>query len=292
MYELRLGVMGRTETGNAADAPGNGVDFTARLYSPPIAERWRALAAYEYYSARPIEGRVTRQRAGVGAEWRAPDVTVEGIAWVNWDAVDRGGATLAAAWTPDDRWRLGADGELYAVDTPLRAQYYGITANALGASAGYAWNESRSTFFGLRGLDFSDGNQRRIARFAWAERVVDRPHLDVTLRPELYASSNTRLDAPYFNPQSDRAAALAVDIEHVVWRRYDTSFGQRLVLTGGAYWQEGYGTGPIGAARYEQVWRNDPWTELRYGVEVNRRIYDGVGENALILFASLVHRFR
>ena len=134
---------------------------------------------------------------------------------------------------------------------------------------------------GVRGLDFSDGNQRRIARFAFAERVVDRPHLDVTLRPELYASSNTRLDAPYFNPQSDRSAALAVDIEHVIWRFYDRSFGQRLVLTGGAYWQENYGTGAIGAARYEQVWRNDPWTEVRYGVEVNRRIYDGAARERL-----------
>jgi biofilm PGA synthesis protein PgaA len=144
---------------------------------------------------------------------------------------------------------------------------------------------------GVRGLDFSDGNQRRIARFVFAERVVDRPHLDVTLRPELYASTNTRTDAPYFNPSADGSAALSVDIEHVIWRFYDQSFGQRLVLTGGAYWQENYGTGAIGAARYEQVWRNDPWTEVRYGVEVNRRLYDGVGENAFVLFANLVQRF-
>ena len=291
MYELRAAFNGRRETGNASGAPGNGLDFNARLYSPPIAERWRAIAAYDYLTAKPIEGRVTRQRAGLGAEWRAPDVTVEAIGWANWDAIDKGGATLAATWTPDDHWTFVADGELYSLDTPLRAQYYGITANAAGVSAGYAWNESRSMFLGVRGLDFSDGNQRRIARFAFAERVVDRPHLDVTLRPEFYASTNTRLDAPYFNPQSDRALALSVDIEHVIWRFYDRSFGQRLVLTGGAYWQEDYGTGPIGAARYEQVWRSDPWTEVRYGVEVNRRLYDGVGENAFVLFANLVQRF-
>jgi biofilm PGA synthesis protein PgaA len=291
MFELRAEVSGRRESGSSRAAPGDGAAATARLYSPPIAERWRAIAAAGYFFAEPVEGRVTRNRAGVGAEWRAPDLTVEGIAWTNGGQVDRGGASIAANWTPNDHWSFGAEGERFAVDTPLRALYYGTTANALGASAGYAWHESRAVFLGLRGLDFSDGNRRRFARLAFAERVVDRPHLDVTLRPQLYASRNTLEGAPYFNPSRDREASLAVDVEHVLWREYEKSFGHRAVLAGGAYWQKDFGTGAIGSARYEQVWRHDPYTELRYGIEWNRRLYDGAAENAVILSVLLNQRF-
>ncbi len=243
-------------------------------------------------TAKPIEGRVVRQRAGAGAEWRSPDVTVEAIAWANWDAIDKGGATVAATWAPTDHWTFGADGEIYSADTPLRAQWYGITANALGGSAGYAWHESRSMFArrarpGFLGRQPAAHRALRIRRARRRPAASGRHAAAGALRIDQHAHWTRRTSTR----SSDRSAALSVDIEHVIWRFYDQSFGQRLVLTGGAYWQENYGTGAIGAARYEQVWRNDPWTEVRYGVEVNRRLYDGVGENAFVLFANLVQRF-
>lgn len=291
LYELRAGFRNRDERGIASGPPGSGIEVFARLYSPPIAERFRALAVVERHTARPSEGRVERNRYGLGAEWRAPDATIEAIGWANDGAVDRSGASVAANWTPNDHWSFDADAERFAADSPLRAQFYGITANALGASVGYAWHESRSAVLALRGLDFSDGNRRLLARFGWAERVVDRPHLDVTLRPELYASRNTLAGAPYFNPSRDRAASLAVDIEHVISREYERSFGQRLVASAGVYWQRGFGSGGIGGVRYEQVWRNDPFTEVRYGLEVDRRLYDRVAERATSLFLTLMQRF-
>lgn len=63
------------------------------------------------------------------------------------------------------------------------------------------------------------------------------------------------------------------------------------MATLGSYWQQGYGAGVVGGLRYAQVWRHDPLTELRYGVEVHRALYDGVAERDVLLFATLNHRF-
>ena len=49
----------------------------------------------------------------------------------------------------------------------------------------------------------------------------------------------------------------------MIWRRYDRSFGHRLAVTGGAYWQEDFGTSWIGSILYEQVFQYNPWLELR-----------------------------
>lgn len=292
MNELRVELTGRRETGGSNAAPGDGYDFISRLYSRPIAEHWRLLAGAEHHSARPVEGYVLRNRTGLGAEYRVRDVTIEGIVWNNTGTLSRDGARASGEWNLSDHWSLGAEAERFAADVPLRALYYGTTADAVGMSAGYAWHESRSVYAGIRRLDFSDGNERTMGRVAYAEKIVDRPGLDVTLRPEVYASENTLRTAPYFNPVNDLSYALGVDIEHVLSRFYERSLTQRLVLTAAGYKQSGYASAPTGSVRYEQVWRPDVYTEVRYGVESAHRVYDGAGLTAWTGFVTLGYRFR
>jgi biofilm PGA synthesis protein PgaA len=291
MWELQAGFVSRNESGNATFAPGSGIDAVARLYSPPIAERWRAVAAAERFTAEPPEGRAVRNSFGAGAELRLPDLTVEALGWQNTGTVSEWGASIAGTWEPNDHWTFGADAERFAPDTPLRALLYDITANAAGGWARYAWNESSWLSAGVRGLDFSDGNRRRQVRAVFAQRVVDKPHFDLTIRPEIYGSTNSLAGAPYFNPERDFAAAVAFDAEHVLWRRYERSWTQRLQVTAGSYWQKGFGSGGVGGALYEQALRRDPFTDLRYGLEWNRRIYDGVPEETWIFFVNFVQRF-
>ena len=103
----------------------------------------------------------------------------------------------------------------------------------------------------MSGYDFSDGNRRTPAHLTFEQKVVDIPHLDVTLRPEIYASANSSSEGPYFSPRRDLSGSLTCDAEHVLWRRYERSFGHRLAVTGGAYWQEHFDTGVdrLGALR-------------------------------------------
>lgn len=290
--EFLLDIGATQESGNAQNRPGNEVDLSERLYSSPLAQRWRVLETASRSTSHPEEGEVERNRFGIGAEGRWPDFKLEAIAWQNTGTLSEPGASLDLQWEPNDQWTLTCDVERFASDTPMRALFYGIRADAIGSSVTYAWNESRVASIGLRVLDFTDGNQRLQGTVDFSAKVVDRPHFDLTLKPSLYSSVNSSEDTPYFNPRHDLSSTLAIDAEHLIWRAYESSFGQRLVFTVGSYWQSDFGSAPIGSVRYEQNYRFNAGTELIYGVQLSRNVYDGEGENSLGIFLSLKHSFQ
>ncbi len=69
--EFRLDSDTRSEYGDATESPGSGYDVRAALLAPPIGERYRLKAAYDFSQASPVEGTVRRTRygAGVEADW-------------------------------------------------------------------------------------------------------------------------------------------------------------------------------------------------------------------------------
>ena len=279
-WELRSEFRFHYEPGTAQEeaggqSPGKGFDFIGRVYSPPIAERWRLVAGWEYHQADVTEGLAQRYREGAGCEWRLPDFTLEAMFWYNHGSLDKPGGSVAVRWTPTDHWTFRAEAEKFAAGTPLRAVINGITADLVGAGVEYAWHESRSLALGAQWYPFSDGNDRQAVALTFAQKVVDIPHFDLTVRPELYSSRNDRNDVPYYSPLLDFSAAVALDAEHLLWRRYERSFGHRLVVTAGSYWEKGFGTGWIGSVLYEQVYAHSPRAEIRYGAQFSRNIYDG-----------------
>ena len=217
-WELRTEFRFHYEAGTAQEeaggaSPGKGFDFITRLYSPPIAERWRLVAGWEYHQADVTEGLAQRYREGVGFEWRLPDFTLEAIFWYNHGSLAKPGGSVAVRWAPTDHWTFRGEAEKFAADTPLRAVLNGITADLVGVGVEYAWHESRSLALGAQWYDFSDDNDRQAVTLTFAQKVVDIPHFDLTVRPELYTSRNDRNDVPYFSPLLDFSAAVALDAE-------------------------------------------------------------------------------
>ncbi|MFL6528752.1 MAG: poly-beta-1,6 N-acetyl-D-glucosamine export porin PgaA [Chthoniobacterales bacterium] len=295
-FELRAEFRYHHEEGDSngtvsGAAPGSGTEAVTRLYSPPIGNIWRFIGAAERYDAHVTEGWALRYRVGAGVELALPDLSVELMGWQNNGDISQPGADAVLAWQPTDHWTFGLDGSYFAIDTPLRAVLHDITANSAGGSVRYIWNESRSLRFNAHWYDFSDGNNRTSAGLNFNQKIVDVPHLDVTLRPELYASENSSNAGPYFSPLRDFSASLTIDAEHVLWRRYERSFGHRLAVTGGSYWQENFGSGWTGNILYEQVWQRQPWCELRWGVQFRRAIYDGDSTPSIDTFIRLNWRF-
>jgi biofilm PGA synthesis protein PgaA len=109
----------------------------------------------------------------------------------------------------------------------------------------------------------------------------------LTIKGELYGSTNSIEGAPYYNPSADGSASLDILAEHVLWRRYEDSLVQALTLNGGWYGQRGFRGGPIGTITYEQRWRFDPRTELVYGASLGKRLYDGDYANEIGAFITL-----
>ena len=289
--ELRITTALDTEEGASPYSLGNGVNLGVQFHSSPLLERWRLAAAASYVSATLPEGKYSRDRLGLGAEGRWPDLTVEAMAWQNGSVLTGSGFSLAMQWSPSDHWTMGASAEKFAADTPIRALVYGITTNMASASVGYAWNESRSVGASVRVFDFSDGNYRQEALASGAFRARSRPGLQLTFRGSLYASSNTLTGAPYYNPSSDLAADLTAEVSHQLWRLYERGLKQRFFVTAGIYNQAGYARGGTGGVRYEHEYQYSPVTAFRYGLSWSQRLYDGVPERMGKVYLALEHRF-
>lgn len=291
-YEFVTKSQGYKEGEANSLSPGSGYNTVNRLYSPLLGDQWRIVGGFDYENARLPEGLAQRFREGGGIEWRQPFLTVEADGWYNTGTLHRGGASLNADWIPTDHWNFSVNAELFSFDTPLRAMQHGITANEVGFGAGYDWHESTGWAANVGWLPFSDDNRRLTGGFRFVQKLVNRPHLNVTARPEVYAESNSsKPNAPYFNPTRAFSFYGGVDADHIIWRRYERSFRQHVSLGAGGYWQQHYGTAPIAGAAYEQVFEFNSTMDLRYGASYTRRVYDGGPVKSLTLSVALTRRF-
>jgi biofilm PGA synthesis protein PgaA len=263
---------------SSGGAPTGTRDYAidAWLFSTPLAYDWRAFAHGHFAMARFSDGPFDWQRLGAGVEYRVPDLRL--TAELNGGVGDGGGkpgVALAGQWWANDHASVSAGVQSQSNAIPLQARNADVSGASAAAGVAYRFDESRSVAALLDVLDFSDGNLRTVLGATWFERLVTGPALKLDMTAALYASANTLDNAPYFNPRRDLTPTVAFAGDWLTWRRYARSFRQRLSVTLGAYWQDGFGTGAISGAQYEHVWELDRRLYLRYGIGTLSRPYDG-----------------
>ena len=277
--------------GGGANAAGPALTMQTRLTTPPIADNWRLFAVTDYANANPPEGFVDRSRLSAGVEWRIPYLTATLYPSQSWGTLTKAGGGATLDWSATDHVRLAFTGELYSWETPLRAVLNGITADQYAIKATYRWDELRSLVGRFAYLPFTDGNQRFSAGAVYTQKLINVPHFDLTATGEIYASHNNRPSAPYFNPDRDLTVDGGLLAEHTIWRRYDDSLVQALLVNAGLYAQAHFPVNVIATVSYEHRWRFDPYLDFRYGVQLTRRVYDGSVENTAALTVGMRWKF-
>ncbi|PMY65907.1 MULTISPECIES: poly-beta-1,6 N-acetyl-D-glucosamine export porin PgaA [Pseudomonas] len=297
MAELRVETYGGKSYGggnSGAGAVSGSKDFGIEtvLYSPPINEDWRLFGGLGYATGDFQEGTGHHRWQRVGVERRTRDMTLEAeVSNHSYGFGDKQGARLAIARDIDDHWQYGGSLEYLSANTPLRALNSDIYAN--GGSAFLRWraNESREWRLALSPSHFSDGNNRFEALLTGREGVYATPHVQVDLGLEVGSSHNTKEDTPYFNPKADLTVLPTVNINHVLYQRYETVWSQQFQVGAGTYSQRDHSTGGIGLLSYGQrvIW-NDVF-EAGANLSVINRPYDGDRETDLRLLLDLTYRF-
>ncbi len=257
---------------------GDGLLATAEVLSTPINDTLYIDALYRYAWNEIIEGEETFQRYSLGLDYQLLDWTFLGRATYNDSSLDEVGGNIKAIWMPDDFWRLTLGGELFSVDTPLRALHHGIRSDAVSATINYRWSEQRDLFVGIQGSSFTDNNDRIAGSAVFRQRLLDIPHFDLDGRIEAYGSANSRREVFYFNPEQDFSLQGALHLDHVYFRHYDDLLAQQIDVGYGFYDQKGYGSRWIGHIRYEQRYKFTPWVEMLAGIEFGQNVYDGHAE--------------
>ncbi len=267
---------------------GDGILATTELISSPLSNTV-FLSAFGRYNWTEIpEGHESLFRVAGGLEYITDPLDI--LAQVNYNVstLEEVGALLRAAWTPDDHWLVSFQGELFSDATPLRALYYGIRADKVSGSVQYRWHETRLISFSASSALFTDDNERFELGASFAERLIDIPRFDLDARVEIFSSTNSRDDAPYYNPEADFSIKGIGRAEHVLFRHYDNSVIQRLDLGVGMYAQKNYESGLTSYLRYEQRYSFYPRFEAVVGGEIGSNMYDGQSE-PYYQFNFLIH---
>ncbi len=270
---------------------GNSFAIDTQLYSAPIDDTYRVYTGYGYAVAKLPEGTIVNNHVALGLEYTGLDIAAN--AEISNDSSPRShaGGRATIAWSPLDEWRFSANMQIFSADTPLRALKHDITANSWMVRAAYSPSDFRSYSLAGELVSFSDGNDRTVLDASALQRLLTQPHLTIDLTGEIYASKNSRPNAPYFNPREDLSGSVTLSANHILYRRYSFVYSHRLSVTGGEYFESGFAGGFAGSLYYEQRLRvNDSW-EGALGVQLRRQPYDGHAENSFAVLGSVDWRF-
>jgi biofilm PGA synthesis protein PgaA len=136
-------------------------------------------------------------------------------------------------------------------------------------------------------MNIDDGNQRESVNATLDRRLITMPYYKLTAHLRADASLNDEVNVNYFNPARDLEAGAILDNEWMLWRRYESSFGHRLQVGAGEYWQKNFGSDATWMISYEQQFKLNDRFEIDYGVKRSRHPYDGVSETSTQLLARL-----
>jgi biofilm PGA synthesis protein PgaA len=257
------------------------------LHSPLFNQQWRVFA--HTFNAEADFGDATgiRRRAGVGADYRSPAWRISGEINQDQTRLDNYGFSMNTSWLPNDHWGFDLEFESNSNNIPLQASAAGISMKSIKLGMNYIHNESRSLNANLGYSWLSDSNRRVEVGANWQERWWSGPVYKLDTTVGVFSSDNSFSNAVYFNPRRDYSIEAQISNEWTLWRDYQRSFKNRLMLGAGEYWQQGFASGMTSVMRYEHEWNLDPIRTVSYGVAYERHPYDGVANETTSVFLNL-----
>ena len=274
------------EHGNSALAD-NSFTSDSYVYSQPFGDNWRVFSHTFFGHAQTDGGNISRTRTGVGGDYRHGPLTVLGEVTRSFGADGRTGGRGSIAYALNDYWTVSAGLDTNDNSLPWKAYAAHIWGRSANVEVVYRQNDRREVKLSYGVSRYSDSNLHQEISATATQRVYTSATQLVNVSLDLGTDSNTRQDAPYFNPGRDYAAAATVMHQLTLWKKGDMSLQQRLSASGGVYNERGFGTSPLWTARLEHAWTFKHDITLTYGVEISSHAYDGQRERSETGFLSV-----
>ena len=261
--------------------------LNAVLYSKPINYNYRAFVSTQYDHATFPEGNGRVLYPGVGLEYTNRDWRFSGQ--ISQASLSKIGisTTLTADYRMDDSWTFASSLDINSSQMPLRGLRVGTSGDLISAISTYRWSDLTRAAAGVSYMKMDDGNERQSLSLTLDRRLITKPHYKLTTHLRMDTSRNSESNVNYFNPSRDMEVSAILDNVWLLWRRYDRSFGHRLQVGVGEYWQQSFGSNTTWLISYEQQFKWDNRFEIDYGVTRTQHAYDGTNEFFTQLFVRL-----
>ncbi|WP_412024784.1 poly-beta-1,6 N-acetyl-D-glucosamine export porin PgaA [Burkholderia cepacia] len=274
------------EHGNSALAD-NSFTSDSYVYSQPFGDNWRVFSHTFFGYAQTDSGNISRTRTGVGGDYRHGPLTVQGEVTRSLGTDGRTGGRGSVTYNLNDYWTVSGALDSNDNTLPWKAYVAHIWGRSANVEVVYRQNDRREVKLSYGVSRYSDANFHQEISATGTQRVYTSANQLVNISLDLGTDSNTRQDAPYFNPGRDYAAAATVMHQLTLWKKGDMSLQQRLSASGGVYNERGFGTSALWTARLQHVWTFKHDITLSYGVEVSSHAYDGQRERSETGFLSV-----
>lgn len=289
MRELKVFTDGGFSSGSALGSES--VSLDSFLYSRPMDYYYRLFTHFRWQGGKFIEGNGDFQRYGLGLEYKIRDWLASGE--IHYDRFDQSalGVALNLDHQFDDHWSIALDFDTHSDNIALRGFKSGITAWGEQLTLTYRVHESRQFSINQQYFNYSDNNNRYAVAATYYERWLSGPIYKFSTYLNMGYSHNAQTDVPYFSPANDVSTSVTLDHDILTYRHYDLSFHQRIAMTFGNYWQDGFDSNIVGQVLYEHRWKAHDRYELIYGGIFGKPVYDGIREDAWRFYLNLNVRF-
>ncbi|MCK9607289.1 MAG: poly-beta-1,6 N-acetyl-D-glucosamine export porin PgaA [Methylomonas sp.] len=285
--ELKIfasGGVSTNQTNNTDPNPllgNNNTAIDAYMYSNQLTKNFR-IFAHEGWRTGLFKasegGRGYLQVHGSGVEFaKGGALATAEIHYDNFRS-DAVGVDLGLDYQLTDQWQLFT--RLSSLDNNISLRALSAreeTVKAKSAKLGAIFRVNESRFFRASAgyTRFSNDNDRFVLDNTYFERWYSGPIYKFATYLNMAYSTNSRPNQGfYFNPKQDAITSITLDNDWLTYRHYETNFHQRIALTIGNYWQENFGSNPVGNIEYEHRWRLGPDIQLSYGAARSYRYYD------------------
>ena len=281
-----------TTLGNNNSDAGNREWFWDFRYSQQVSKDLPQLRTYiHYYVSHASDSEFATgdlHRLGVGVlYWFNSQWLLDTELFTDIQSDESGGRAKLHYYV-DSLLHLSAEYSSNTSDIPLRAKALSIKATQSRIDADYHTVDYRWEFNGsLAKYDFTDSNGRNSLYGSAGYAYLMKPRLEQRVIFELSRSRNTLANTVYYNPAKDNE----IDLTHRTSYVYDSRFERHVDNVSvfvGRYNEQGYKSGTIYGARYQQQYDFDALTSLSWSAGYASHLYDGKreGDWSLLLTAS------
>jgi tetratricopeptide (TPR) repeat protein len=228
-------------------------------------------------------------RGWAGADWRlSRDWWGRASISFPLDGTDDVGGAVGLTYK-DDYWTVSTDFDSRTTDMPSQALHQGLYGMSWSGSVNYRTSEKFNATVSYRNLYLSDHNDMNQFDLNLDRQIYTSAHVEarLALLNNLEMWKRKEPEIGYYSPRLAYTCQLAPMIEHTWYKRYETSFTNRLTCGGGLKTEKHYGISPAGFVKFEEDCRFTDTFGILVGSTVSYDTEDGDGSMGLAFFMKL-----
>ena len=195
------------------------------------------------------------------------------------------------AYNPFDQLTLTGFYNSYTLNMPPKALLFGHKGQEANVSAEYRMSEDFIATAGFSNVWVSGGNVNQTYSWRLDKGIYSSADWKFRIALEGSTSTNSKVDTDYYSPKYYTSIYLVPMVEHLWYRRYETSITDRMFIGAGPHWEKDFNCRSQYYLRYEQEYHLTDYFGFKIGGKVGKERYGDDSPIGWGLYTNLTWKF-